>query len=309
MPSFPFDLNRLNAIYKVSIPHNYLEIMFNYPQNQRFDKPSFKKALKKSNHGSGLVPHRASLWCGAQHMKNWALDIIFPKICLGCSRFTAIGDFDYVCKKCFGEVSLKNTFECVGCKRQTHLGLTCVFCKKESELDQLLIAAELSDSVIEKMLKTYKYKFVSDMAKPLSVIAKKCIKKLLSKGFNLFEDSPVVISVPLHKNRLNWRGFNQADLLARSVADSYHMPYGEKVLTRVVNAKHQAEAETKEERFSNVKNNFVVTNREAIKGRTVILVDDICTTGATLNECARVLKNPPSGGGAKRVIGFVIARG
>ncbi|OGN02707.1 MAG: hypothetical protein A2655_03280 [Candidatus Yanofskybacteria bacterium RIFCSPHIGHO2_01_FULL_43_42] len=257
-----------------------------------------------------------------QRLVGWILDTIFPKICLGCGKFTRLNfasqnlggftdkkDFDYVCRKCFGEIDLKNTFECIGCKRQTQLGLTCTFCKKDNYIDQLLIAAELTDPLVEKILKAYKYKFICDMAMPLSMIAKKCVKRLLSKGFVLFESNPILVPVPLSGSRLNWRGFNQAQLLARSLSDGFLASCGEGVLARINCFRHQADIQAKEDRINNVKDNFAVKDSESIRGRTVILVDDICTTGATLNECARVLKNPPAGGGARRVIGFVIARG
>ena len=236
---------------------------------------------------------------------NFVLDTVFPKTCLSCGKFTVAGDFDYICKKCFGGVNPKNTFECIGCKKQTHLGLTCLFCAKENKIDQLLITTELSDPVVEKMLKTYKYKFVLSMVRPLSVVTRKYIKKLLSKNFNLFEDNPIIIPVPLHKNRLNWRGFNQAGLLAKVISDTYHISYRGDALRRIIDTKHQADIKSREERLGNIKNNFAANNHESLKGKTVILVDDICTTGATLNECANVLKE----NGAKRVIGFVIARG
>ena len=262
----------------------------------------------------------------AQKTADWILDVIFPKMCLGCNKFTSslrsqhnanlqiyanaannysCADFDYVCRKCFGEIELKNSLECIGCKRQTRLGFTCTFCDKSNKTDQLIITAELSDPLVGKTLKAYKYKFIQSMALPLSILTRRRVKKLLSKKFNLFEDNPLLIPVPLHKRRLNERGFNQSELLAKSMADTYHIICGNNILIRVVNPKHQAEIKKKEERLENVKNNFAVTDRTSIRGRTIILVDDICTTGATLNECARVLKE----NGAKWVIGFVIARG
>jgi len=271
----------------------------------------------------------------AQKTADWILDVIFPKTCLGCKKFTRsigseqAGDFDYVCRKCFGEIELKNSLECIGCKRQMRLGFTCTFCDKLNETDQLIIVADLSDSLIEKMLKAYKYKFIQSMAAPLSVLAKRRVKKLLSKKFNLFGDNPLLIPVPLHRRRLNERGFNQAELLAKNIADTYHVVCNNDILIRVANPKHQAEIKKKEERLENVKDNFAVkenmlirgrpcsrnsdsskaaqnnTSEFSLRGRTIILVDDICTSGATLNECARVLKEH----GAKRVVGFVIARG
>lgn len=143
------------------------------------------------------------------------------------------------------------------------------------------------------------------MVAPLSALAKRRIKKLASKNFSLFEDNPLLVPVPLQKKRLNWRGFNQGGLLAKDISDSYHIPYHDDILARVADPKHQADIKGKEDRIHNVRNNFVVTNSALVRGRTMILVDDICTTGSTLNECARVLKKS----GAKRVIGFVIARG
>lgn len=239
-----------------------------------------------------------------QKVINWVLDIIFPKICLGCGKFTEKGDFDYVCKKCFSDIDLKNVFECIGCKRETKFGLTCSFCKKNNNIDQLLIAAKLIEPV-DRMIKAFKYKFIFEIRKPLSVIARKSIKKLLSKGFNLFEDNCLLIPVPLHKTRLNERGFNQSWLIAKDMADAFFVSSGENILRKKYNSKHQADIKPREERLNNVRDNFVLTDAETIRNKTVILVDDICTTGATLNECARFLKES----GAKRVIGFVIARG
>jgi ComF family protein len=180
-----------------------------------------------------------------------------------------------------------------------------MFCRKENKVGQLIIVAELSDHLVDKMLKAYKYKFVYSMTVPLSAIAEKRINKLASKNFSLFKDNPLLIPVPLHKKRLNWRGFNQAGLLAKDISDAYHMSYRGDVLARIADPKHQADIKAKEDRINNVRSNFVVTDSALVRGRTIILVDDICTTGATLNECARILKES----GAKKVIGFVIARG
>lgn len=236
---------------------------------------------------------------------EWILSVIFPKICLGCHKFTEKYEFDYVCKKCFREIKIKNVFECIECKKEVKLGLTCVPCRKDNNIDQLIITANLSDPLIDKIVKAFKYKFIPDMSKPLSVLIKKRIKYLLFGGFNIFQDAPLFVSVPLHKKRLNWRGFNQAELLAQTIANSYHLSYFINILARTTDRKHQADIKIKEERLNNVKNNFIVTNTKAIRDRNLILIDDVCTTGATLNECAKILKK----GGAKKVIGLVIARG
>lgn len=240
-----------------------------------------------------------------QYALSQILDVVFPMVCTGCGRFTGHNDFDYVCRKCFGEIEVKSRLECIGCKRRTDLGLTCAFCKKENSIDQLIIAADLKDKLVDRMIKTYKYKFVSDMHKPLFALAKKSIKKLLLKKFNLFEDNPLITAIPLHRIRFNERGFNQSQLIAKDISDFFHVSYAEDILIRKYNSKNQADIKAKEDRMVNVKNNFRIGNSQIIKGRSIILVDDICTTGATLNECARVLKENASG----KIIGLVIARG
>ncbi|MBI3274282.1 MAG: ComF family protein [Candidatus Colwellbacteria bacterium] len=240
-----------------------------------------------------------------QYWINQILDTVFPKVCVGCGKFTGSHDFDYVCRKCFKEIKTKSQLECIGCKRHTNLGFTCVFCQKDNPIDQLLITTDLAHKLVDKTLKVYKYEFIPDIYKPLSVLARKSIKKLIAKGFNLFDDNPLITAVPLHKTRLNKRGFNQAQLIAKDAADFFHMSYVDDVLVRKYNSKNQADIKTREDRLINVRNNFRIGNSQAVKGRSVILVDDICTTGATLNECAKVLKE----NGAGRVVGFVIARG
>jgi ComF family protein len=248
-----------------------------------------------------------------QNILNWFLDIIFPKICVGCRKFTKIkkeknnhkNDFDYLCQKCFKTIKIKRNLECIGCKRKTKIGLTCFGCKNTNSVDQLIITTDLSNKLVSNILKTYKYKLVHNLSIPLIAIAKKSIKILLKKQFNIFEDNPLLIPVPLHKIRFNERGFNQAQLIVEGLSEIFNINFDDKILIKKYNPRHQAEIKHKDERSQNVKNNFIVANPSKIKNRTIILIDDICTTGATLNECARVLKNQ----GAKKIIGFVIARG
>lgn len=239
-----------------------------------------------------------------QRLLSLMLDTIFPKICVECSSFTSTRDFSCLCQKCFGKIKIKNNFECIGCKRKVHHGLTCSFCVGENQIDQLLVVADLKNPLVDKIIKAYKYKFITDMAKPLSVLSKRYIRHLLAKRLHIFNDNPLLVPVPLHKTRLNRRGFNQSQLLAKEISDVFHMSCIE-ILARSYNRKNQADIKPREERLNNVRNNFTVTDAKVTRGRTIILVDDICTTGATLNECARVLKE----NGAKKVIGLAIARG
>ena len=237
----------------------------------------------------------------AQKVWTGFLDIIFPVRCIGCGRFG-----DYVCRSCLGTISIKKNFECVGCKRNTPFGQTCFLCAKICSVDQLLIVADYKNPLVEKSLKFLKYKFISDMERPLSVLMKKYLKWLtLDKKFNVFEANPLLVPVPLHPRRLNWRGFNQSELLAKNIADTFQMEMTNDVLDRVGNAVPQADIKEREERLKNLNGIFRILNNDKLSGREVLLVDDICTTGATLNECAKILKT----NGALKVVALVIARG
>ncbi len=231
----------------------------------------------------------------------WFLDLIFPIRCIGCGKFGA-----YLCKKCLGTLSIKKNFECIGCKRNTPFGQTCYLCAKTNSVDQLLIAADYNNPLVEKTLKFLKYRFISDLERPLFVLVKNYLKWLtLKKDFNVFGANPPLVPVPLHSRRLNWRGFNQSELLAKDLADTFQMEMAGDIIERTINATPQADIKEREERLKNLNGIFKIWNKDKLMSREVILVDDVCTTGATLNECAKVLKE----NGASKVIALVIARG
>jgi len=236
-----------------------------------------------------------------QAIKNWLLDLIFPIRCLNCQNFG-----QYLCPKCLNQIPLKQSFECIGCKQRVFLGQTCRFCLKENYLDRLLVAADYKNLLVEKTIKIFKFKFVAELSVPLSALMKKYIRQLQKKNkFNIFSENPILIPVPIHKRRENWRGFNQSKLLAKLLADIFQMEHAPDVLTRIKNTAPQADIKERAERMENIKSVFGCHNPAKISDRSILLIDDVCTTGATLNECAMVLKN----NGAKSVIALVLARG
>lgn len=236
-----------------------------------------------------------------QKVKNWLLDLVFPIRCISCGQFGC-----YLCQKCLNQIPLKQSFECVGCKQGVPLGHTCYACRKENYLDQLLIATDFKNTLVERTIKIFKFNFIAELSIPLSILMKKYIRQLQKRNnFNIFADNPVLIPVPIHKLRKNWRGFNQSELLAKNLADIFQMEYRPDILTRAKNTIPQADIEARTERLENIKSAFNCLNPAKITGRSVILIDDVCTTGATLNECAKVLKTS----GARSVTALVIARG
>ena len=118
-----------------------------------------------------------------------------------------------------------------------------------------------------------------------------------------FSSYDLLIPVPLHKSRLRQRGFNQTVILGNILKKKYHLPLRANILQRTTHTPPQVTLPVKE-RKANMRNAFKVNEPGSVEGKTILLLDDVYTTGATMNECARILKKS----GASRVDGFVIAR-
>lgn len=135
------------------------------------------------------------------------------------------------------------------------------------------------------------------------VLGKLLIKYLNSLNPKFSILNSVVIPIPLHKSRERQRGFNQAKLMAEYVADYFNLPLVED-LERIKKTESQAKMKNKEERLKNISGCFKITNPNSIKEKNVVLIDDVFTTGDTINEAIKILKE----NGAKKIIALVAAK-
>ncbi|MFA5872139.1 MAG: phosphoribosyltransferase family protein [Parcubacteria group bacterium] len=185
-------------------------------------------------------------------------------------------------------------------------GNLCAHCKenKESWLDGLLVASSYNNSLLKNILHSFKYRFISSLSEPLSKIM---LSSLVGSDFTI---PHFIIPVPLHKKKLRYRGFNQSLLLANAISDNLTPPIKIAVADILERKKHtraQMEIKNYQQRIQNVKNIFELKpgfDKLLIKNKIVLLVDDIATTGATLQECARILKENE----VKKVFAVVVAR-
>jgi competence protein ComFC len=209
--------------------------------------------------------------------KNFFLDLLFPISCLGCNCPSV-----WLCNDCFKTI------------RVYRLSITG---NQSGNLDGLWLAADYRQPLLQKLLHSYKYHFIFDLAQPLSNLLINFLKphhRSLAVNW--------VIPVPLAYKRRLWRGFNQAEFLAQSVSTTFDWPFNSDLLIRQRSTRPQVGL-TAVERQHNLAGAFTVKNQSAIKGKTILLVDDVFTTGATLNECSQVLR----AAGAGRVYGLVVA--
>ena len=130
------------------------------------------------------------------------------------------------------------------------------------------------------------------------------LKLRAKKGQSFLAENPLLVPVPLHYRRENWRGFNQARVLAERLGRAYQMAWAEPIV-RTGYRDPQADIEDRNQRIENARGLYACVQPVLAQDRHIILIDDVCTTGATLNECARVLK----AAGAKHVSALVLARG
>jgi competence protein ComFC len=235
-------------------------------------------------------------------IKKIILDTLFPITCLGCQK----NDF-WLCEKCFQKIPLRRDQVCPACEREITLsGFLCQACRtiREFQLDALVSAVFYDNQTVKKMVHNFKYRFARGLSVPLARLE---IKALLLHNTPL---PRAIIPVPLHSRRLRWRGFNQAQLLAENISQNLAPPFKIPVLDILERRKYnkpQMELENYQERRQNVRDLFGIRpgiSLNDIKGKVVYLIDDIATTGATLEECAKALKSA----GAKKVFAVVIAR-
>jgi competence protein ComFC len=226
------------------------------------------------------------------------LDTLFTIKCLSCGK-----EGQWICAFCFSRIPLRDEHVCGVCEKvSTPSGLTCVPCKKKGNLDGMIVATSYANPLIAKAVHLFKYGFVSDLHIELGNIL---VKELQKNDISLPD---IIIPIPLHPRRLRWRGFNQSSLLAKHISENLlpHMPIESKenILTRTRYTPPQMQIKNYSQRKENIRGAFSITDAEKIKNKIILLVDDIATTGSTIFECARVLKNA----GAKEVYAVVIAR-
>jgi ComF family protein len=216
------------------------------------------------------------------------LDVIFPKICLSCHK-----EGFYVCPDCLAKIPLKRGARCYICGKRAPNGKTCIACKTKigSQLTGLLIASDWDNMLVRQMIYELKYRFIKDLARPLGNLLINFIE--LNKMINF----QVLIPVPLHKRRLSWRGFNQAQLLADQLNKHLNIPVADNLLIRKQHTSPQMEIKDRAQRIKNVSGAFSINPRlenkpftcSQVRGKIVVLIDDICTTASTFENCAKAL--------------------
>jgi len=194
------------------------------------------------------------------------LNLLLPQKCLSCDK---IGEL--LCESCLYKLP----------KEQSPYGVTTIF--------------PYSDPVVRQAIWLLKYRGVNKIVEPLArVVYEKIVEELADLSeLHQNKEKIIIVPVPLSKERERERGFNQTMLLAKEIVridSGRSLEFRPDILKKVTDTPSQVSIKNRAERIKNLKDAFVLENKTATKNKVVVLLDDVTTTGATLNECAKVLR-------------------
>jgi ComF family protein len=225
-------------------------------------------------------------------------DILFPPCCAACQAPLSAQRGDRLCHDCLESIRFIEPPVCAVCGQPFHgpqgTGHTCGQCIKNPPSFNTARSVFQYQGSVRTLIHRIKY---NDDGYALRALSSLAMEYMLPDHLK----PDMVIPVPLHSKRLRKRGFNQSLRLARTIFP--HIPLGMDLLIRTFNTKPQTELSMKE-RPGNVRNAFEVASHLPEGVKTILLLDDVYTTGATVRACAKTLKKA----GAKEIHVFTVAR-
>ena len=224
-------------------------------------------------------------------------DLLYPQCCYSCGMKLANHGHFYLCENCEGKVLLIENPLCSVCGYPGSHN-PCPRCVLGGYRFDIARAHAVYDGVLSDGIKMLKYGRKSCLVKTFGRMLAACVEK-----YDEMRNIDLLAPVPLAGSRERERGFNQANLLARELGRILRIKVSGGNLIRLKNTMPQTSLDRKM-RMVNVKGIFRVKRREEFSGKDVMLIDDVFTTGATVNECAKTLKEA----GAMRVKVLTVAR-
>jgi ComF family protein len=229
-------------------------------------------------------------------LKVALVDLLFPPHCVACQRLGA-----WLCDDCLAKIETISPPVCERCGlplASTQDPQLCAPCRtKPHQLDRLLASA-FHSGPLRTAIHQFKYEDFQSLAGPLGSLMAEGWARLAPGG----PEPDVLVPIPLHPRRQRQRGYNQATLLARELGSRLGRPIDEATLIRTKATAPQVDLNARE-RQENVRDAFACRN-DNLSGQQVMLVDDVCTTGATLESAAVALQSI----GARSIWAYTLAR-
>jgi len=221
------------------------------------------------------------------------ISFFLPAQCLICGESLESLNRSFICKSCWGKVKWLIPPYCPRCAKplpseynsSDNSSFLCGGCQMHPPYFKKAFIPTLYWGVMEEAIKLFKYQGKIGISRGLT----KIMRIYLDHHRFSLPELDFVIPVPLHRRKLKERGFNQAEIIAKFIASYLNLPLVRDGLIRVRFTNSQTQLKRKE-RLINVRGAFKVKRGERFKGKRVLLVDDVYTTGVTLNEVAREIK-------------------
>ena len=208
-------------------------------------------------------------------------NLFFPPQCFSCNE--RIDNSAILCETCSDElVGLKENI-CAFCNKKTVTGFICEECKREYPFDEV-VCAYTFNLPLQRMIHHFKY----NEFKKIGTFLGYKLAEIIST-YSFISDTDYIIPVPLHKAKKRFRGFNQSEIIARALSIKFNIPILKNELTRKKFTQTQTKLK-KHEREKNVANAFQLKNFGIIENKSLLLVDDVLTTGSTMKSIALLLK-------------------
>jgi ComF family protein len=201
------------------------------------------------------------------------ISLIFPRLCYACGNHLLRNE-KLICTQCFISIPRTNYHLTVDNPVEQLFWGRCQICKAAA------FSFYNKESRIRKLIHNLKYKGIREVGYELGRIYGHSLK---TSGFT--ENMDLIIPVPLHPSKLRKRGFNQSEYISMGLADATGLHLELKSLIRI-NLSETQTNKSRYERWMNVEGIFAVTESEKLKGKHILLVDDVITTGSTLEACA-----------------------
>ncbi len=226
-------------------------------------------------------------------------EFLSPSACLCCGRERDFADL-LLCPECTGKLNAKNSGSgpvCPFCGNIAGANLNCRFCAENQSLDFYFWG--IYDNELKECILKFKFHGAVELGRRLSEMAGTSLAERMAQN-----NYDLIVPLPLHRTRKRERQFNQSDMIAESISKMLGIELGRNMLLRTKSTRQQAKL-PEQDRWNNVKGAFEIANgsRDLLKGSSILLVDDIVTTGATIHEASLPLLES----GIKRLDVFSLA--
>ncbi len=234
---------------------------------------------------------------------GWSLDLLYPRDCLFCQR--PAGEGGHICIDCLERLPLHRNPSCTICGAESTLSegtdFICSDCLRERPAFERTFVAARYELAVRQLVHTFKYKrglwLLEDLTR---LLVATYIERIAPLDLHI----DLVLPIPMQRAKRRKRGYNQAALLAKALCRELTLPYNDRLLKRVATGVRSQTDLSRAGRFKNALAAYRISPNANLAGKTILLIDDVITTGATCNACAHLLREA----GAGKVYVLVLAR-